>query len=225
MRSYFVSTSGDDQNPGTSEEQPFRTIRHAISKLEAGDVLNLRGGNYVETLKINNLHGSPERPIVIRSFGQEHATIDGCVPQFRSADNDDWEPAQRHDPAALADEFVSSATFAPDEKNRMNRGAFLDREPYTRLITHSRLEDLRATNQTFQSRLPLGDDRPGPRLVDKAGNEIDFKNPWVYMGPGLFFNVNPDSPTVGRVHIRLAHTTHNVSGLADYTGKTDPGKV
>ena len=225
MTDFFVSTSGDDTNPGTSKEKPFRTIAHAISKLKAGDVLNLRGGSYVETLKIKGLHGSPNKAIVIRSFSKEHATIDGCVLQFRSADDKDWEPAQLHDPAAVADEFVSYARFPPDPKNRMNRGAFLDHEPYTRLITHSRLEDLRSENQTFKSRLSLGDPRCGFEVTDKSGNKLGGKNPFVYMGPGLFFNVDRDSPTCGRVHVRLSHTTNNVPGLEDYKGETDPRKL
>jgi hypothetical protein len=108
----------------------------------------------------------------------------------------------------------------------MNRGAFLDHEPYTRLITHSQLKDLRSKNQTFKTHIPRIPPEIGPPLVDKHGALVEgVTNPWVYMGPGLFFNVEPGTPTVGRVHIRLAHTTNNVPGLADYKGETDPGNL
>jgi hypothetical protein len=54
---------------------------------------------------------------------------------------------------------------------------------------------------------------------------MGYRRPWVYMGPGIWYNRDPQSPTAGRVHIRLAHTTNNVPGLADYTGETDPRAV
>lgn len=216
MANFYVSTSGDDSNQG-SEDRPFRTIRKGISTLTPGDVLHLREGNYVALVKIKNLHGSQEKPIVIRSYKKEHATIDGCVLNFRLADNDEWEPALPHDPEAHRDEFVSCAKFDMAPTNRVNRGAFLGREPYTRLITYSRLEDLRAENQTFAHGIPLTDEREGPQLI---GDEEGTKNPWVYMGPGLFFNI-----TTGRVHIRLSHTTNNVAGIADYDGDSDPRKL
>ena len=46
-----------------------------------------------------------------------------------------------------------------------------------------------------------------------------FKRPWVYMGPGLFFD------GAGRIHIRLSHTANNVPGMADYDGGTDPRQL
>jgi hypothetical protein len=220
MANFFVSTSGDDSNDG-SKNSPFLTIAKGISVLTPGDELNLREGNYVELVKIKGLHGSQANPIVIRSCEEEHATIDGSVFNFRLADNNDWKPALPDDPNAHTDEFVSCATFDTDREHRMNRGAFLDREPYTRLITHQRLEDLRAENQTFEGAIPLSDEREGPAVI----NSNDKKNPWVYMGPGLFFNTTSDQVHSGRVHIRLSHTTNNVTGIVDYDGETDPRKL
>ncbi|HEX9942516.1 MAG TPA: right-handed parallel beta-helix repeat-containing protein [Thermoanaerobaculia bacterium] len=219
MANFFVSISGSDANPGTLAK-PFRTIAKGLSVLAAGDVLNLRAGNYVEPVEVKGKNGSQTSPIVIRSHAGEQATLDGSVLQFRQADNDEWEPASLQDPNAHPDEYISRDAFALDSsRDRVNRGAFLDREPYTRLITYSRLEDLRAENQTFD-KLPLDDPRPGPEVTDKAGNGTGFKRPWVYMGPGLFFN-----RATGRVHIRLSHTSNNVSGLADYEGEVDPRKL
>ena len=42
---FYVSPSGSDGNAGTFEE-PWRTLRHAVSQLTAGDTLYLRGGIY-----------------------------------------------------------------------------------------------------------------------------------------------------------------------------------
>lgn len=166
---------------------------------------------------------------MIRSKAGEHASIDSSVLEFRHGNNDDWEPASKHDAKAHPDEFVSRQSFTWDSsKDRLNRGDFLDREPYTRLITYSRVEDLRAKNQTFK-KLSLEDILCGPEVTDAAGNGLGFKRPWVYMGPGVFFNLSasdvPTAKATGKVHIRLSHTTHNVPGLPDYQGENDPRKL
>lgn len=71
----FVSPSGDDSNPGTFE-LPLNTIPAAITKVQAGDTIYLRGGIYSISAKIslskdgaeNNLYHlfaySEERPIL-----------------------------------------------------------------------------------------------------------------------------------------------------------------
>jgi hypothetical protein len=51
MSEYYVSTSGNDDNPGTIA-QPYRTIAKGVSYLQAGDILYLRGGVYVELVDI-----------------------------------------------------------------------------------------------------------------------------------------------------------------------------
>ena len=85
------------------------------------------------------------------------------------------------------DEYISRQAFALDPPvDRVKRGAFVDREPYTRLITCSRIEDLRADNQTFDD-LELDEPRPGPKLTDAAGAEPGRNRPWVYMGPDNYY--------------------------------------
>ena len=219
MPRYFVSPSGNDAHSGKSQREAFRTVSRGIKKLKKGDELNLLEGSYVETLKIENLHGtSPDEPIVIRSFGNQHATIDGYISPFSRGEDCEWKPARLEDPEAVEDEFVSCAVFRINFKDRTNRGAFIEREPYTRLITYSRLEDLRSPNQTFVRPLPEDEtERDGPQVFDEEGNFTTDRVPWVYMGPGLYFNMD-----TGRVHIRLSHTTNNVKGLEDYAGETNP---
>ena len=247
---YFVSPSGNDSNPGTIS-QPFQSISRGVDALmEEGDTLNLREGVYVEHVEIKEKNGVSSNNIVIRSHSGEHAIIDGCVKQFREVDNDDWEEEALFDASmstALPDtsihlvDYVSRDAFGvdrdtdasdeekddEDKDDLVNRGAFLnlDDSTYTRLITYSRLEDLRANNQTFDQIDP-GDERPGPdELVAKGGDKktyvpTGFRRPWVYMGPGIFF----DKKT-RRIHIRLAHTNNNVGGIEDYTGPMDPRKI
>lgn len=224
MINFFVDPLGSDDNPGT-KEKPFRSIAKGISMLRPGRSLNLRQGNYLGPVTIRNLKGLEEFPIVIRSHNGEHATIDGCLPQFNKTDNKDvWERAFLHDSSAHPDEFVSSE-FIPmtSPHDRVNRGAFVDQEPYTRLITYSRLEDLRANNQTFGV-LEEGDSRPGVDETDENGKKTGNRFPFVYMGPGIFFNIDENKQR-GKVHIRLSRTSNNVPGIEDYTGETDPAKL
>jgi hypothetical protein len=239
MATYFVSPFGSAASPGTFEE-PFGTIQQGIDHLmAAGDVLLVRAGNYAEDVRVAGKNGSESAPIVIRPYNREQVTIDGSEPLdvhgmrsgFRVAGNQEWEPASG-DPGAHQHEYVSCRTFPVNgDQDEIRHGAFLDRESHTRLITYSRLEDLRADNQTF-GRLPLDHAMPGEQALDENGDpqtvvresdntntHIPFKRPWVYMGPGIFFD------DTGRIHIRLSHTTNNIPGLADYDGGLDPRQV
>jgi len=221
-----VSLTGSDAAPGTLA-RPFRTIARGISVVQAGDVLSLRGGVYVESVRIAGKHGTAWRPIIIRSYPGERAFIDGSLPQFRALNNDDWEPVP-----ADVDDVVPPHSDEYVSKIRVTgfvRGVFLDRQPYTRLISYSTLEDLRATNETFD-RISGKDSRPGPQVVDCDDDGSNclpatFRYPWVYMGPGIWVDrsVSPETPQP--IHIRLSHTHNNVPGLADYRGKTDPRQI
>jgi hypothetical protein len=248
MTTYVVSASGDDANPGTVDA-PFETITRGLKALAAGDVLAIRGGSYAENVVLERLEGTADAPIHIRPWGREEVTIDGENPKytdgeasrFRIAGNSEWVRAIDDDPAAHPDEYMSRKSFAVvGEQDRVTHGAFVDLERYTRLITYARIEDLRATNQTF-GRLPVSQRPqeeclppcPGHPVVDRFGQPVpvkglngnpvapEFKRPWVYMGPGLLFDHEGDK----RIHIRLSHTENQVTGLADYTGPTDPRQV
>jgi hypothetical protein len=75
VKGYFVSPNGSDSNPGTYT-LPWKTIGHAVSKLRAGDILNIRGGTYREVISIHN-SGSQTHPITVTNYGNETVTIDG----------------------------------------------------------------------------------------------------------------------------------------------------
>jgi hypothetical protein len=231
MTEYYVSNSGNDGNPGTDIEKPFLTINHAVKALNAGDTLFLRHGSYLEQVSIAN-----KKNVVIRSYPGEHACIDGIIRQFSILDYCNWRPALLDDPDAHKEEYISTETFPTTPNNPINRGAFLDVYPYTRLITHMNLNDLRADHETFEQ--ITGDDpREGPKLVveecgsdpgpeceytlgDKRYKPAPYRYPWVYMGPGLWFHRQTH-----KIHIRLSHTHNNVPGIGDYAGETDPNKV
>ena len=51
---YYVSPVGNDNNPGTLAS-PFKTITKATETLESGDVVNIMGGVYRESIIIDNV--------------------------------------------------------------------------------------------------------------------------------------------------------------------------
>lgn len=75
---YVDSVSGNDVNAGTSMEQAFRSVKALEEKtLKGGDKILIKGGTTVNG-KLSFLgEGSEEEPIVIGSYGEGVATIDG----------------------------------------------------------------------------------------------------------------------------------------------------
>jgi nitrous oxidase accessory protein NosD len=63
----YVSTGGDDANPGT-EAQPWRTIQKAMSSATPGTTVNIRGGTYHERLTMN-VQGTPGSYITFQPYG------------------------------------------------------------------------------------------------------------------------------------------------------------
>jgi hypothetical protein len=82
---YYVSTEGDDANPGTLTS-PRKTIQSGISLLVPGDTLWIRGGRYHEEVLISNHSGLPGSEIVISGYPGETVLLDGTIPI-----ESDWE--------------------------------------------------------------------------------------------------------------------------------------
>src|ERR1700723_2213279 len=73
--SFYVSTTGDDSNPGT-ETAPWRTIQHAADNARAGSTVNIRGGVYEELVNISASGNSSDGFITFRSYPGETAILD-----------------------------------------------------------------------------------------------------------------------------------------------------
>jgi hypothetical protein len=77
---YFVSTQGNDANPGTAS-QPFRTITRAYSLASAGTTITVLPGVYTDYQSGWGLHlnknGTAASPITLRSQVRGQAIIDG----------------------------------------------------------------------------------------------------------------------------------------------------
>ena len=74
---YYVSPSGSDAAPGT-QNQPFATVAFAAARLQAGDTLYLRAGNYHETVALRQ-SGTAAAPIAIQAFPGECPTLIGAT--------------------------------------------------------------------------------------------------------------------------------------------------
>lgn len=81
---YYLSTQGDDSNPGTIDE-PFKTLQTAISRMQPGDTLLIRGGvyNYEETpygrystrADIDSMNGNDSEWYTIENYPNEKVTF------------------------------------------------------------------------------------------------------------------------------------------------------
>jgi hypothetical protein len=74
--SYFVSTTGQDANPGT-QAAPWRTIQKAARSATPGSTVNVRGGVYSEMVDVAVSGSSTGGYITFQSFPGETAIIDG----------------------------------------------------------------------------------------------------------------------------------------------------
>ena len=196
----FVDASrGSDTAVGT-KDAPWKTIAHAVRQLQPGDTLCLRGGIYREHVNVQ-LEATAGKPITLRSFPGELATIDGGLPEFQLSPQTAWEPVA----GGAAGEYRSVSTFPEIDGSRGGvtlLGRFAD--SLTPLHGYRYLTDLRSSNEYF-SQIDAG--------KTEAGSGI-------YCGPGVFF----DNETK-RVHVRLSHTRQVALGADNYQGETDPRKL
>jgi Secretion system C-terminal sorting domain/Right handed beta helix region/Chondroitinase B len=76
-RDYYVATSGNDNDGGTID-RPFLTINKAASVAQAGDVVVIKSGTYIQTVNIKPANsGTSTAPITYRAEVAGQAIIDG----------------------------------------------------------------------------------------------------------------------------------------------------
>ena len=73
---FFVSTTGNDANSGTSSA-PWRTIQHAANTVHAGDTVQVMGGVYNESVTIPGSGNATAGYITFESVPGQTATLDG----------------------------------------------------------------------------------------------------------------------------------------------------
>jgi hypothetical protein len=73
---YYVAPGGNDTWPGT-ETQPWASIDHAATIMQAGDTVLIRGGEYHERVE-TRYSGSVGAPITFQAYPGETPTLDGA---------------------------------------------------------------------------------------------------------------------------------------------------
>ncbi len=212
---WFVdATHGDDRHDGT-EQSPWKSLSHALRRLQPGDTLYLRGGVFYEQVVLTK-SGTAEKPITIASYPGELVILDGGLRDFAESPATSWQPFE----GGAEGEFVSTKTFPAADARRIP----------TQFLPGSwepmwGVEDERplALGHFVDSMLPLHGYRFAIDL--RATNEFWIgskkeRDTGLYGGPGLWFNRE-----TGHIHIRLAH--HQLAGLGKnaYRGETDPRKL
>lgn len=65
---YFVTTSGNNGNSGRTEAEAFQTISYGVSKLQPGDTLYVKAGNYGAATFGISKSGTASKPITIEGY-------------------------------------------------------------------------------------------------------------------------------------------------------------
>ena len=73
---YYVSTSGNDENPGTGRRSAFLTLQKAADVMVAGDTCFVSGEIYRETVKLKH-SGTRAKPIVFAAAPRAVVTLSG----------------------------------------------------------------------------------------------------------------------------------------------------
>ena len=74
---YFVSTSGDNNNDGLSPTSAWRNIQYAADHVAAGDTVNILGGVYNELVNIAASGSEAAGYITFQNYAGQAAVIDG----------------------------------------------------------------------------------------------------------------------------------------------------
>jgi hypothetical protein len=145
---FVDAAKGDDKQDG-SQGKPWKTLAHAISNLQPGDTLYLRGGTYYESVVVA-LAGTAEKPITIRAFPGELAILDAGLREFVEDPATAWEPA----PGGTEAEYRSTKAYRAGG----GFGNFADSMiPFHRYMNFA---DLRSRNELYLPELNNRQDDP-----------------------------------------------------------------
>lgn len=172
----YVAPSGSDSGPGT-QQAPFRTIKHALGTLRAGDTLFVRGGSYTENVTGVNVNpGTPSARITVRNYPGERPVIVGLLWLSGASNwtlagiNVTWNPAN-----SSANHMVKITggtdwrmTDAEIWGARSYAGILIAGEPSGWQLDHLYVHDTYASNSTNQDHLVYINARGGPGVVERC---------------------------------------------------------
>jgi hypothetical protein len=174
-KEYYVSPQGDDSSPGTSVQQPLRTINKAAQVAEAGDVVDILAGQYVERIR-PTASGTADAPVTYRKAGSGEVVITTS----KESDGGRWEERFAFKLGAGNDyTVIDGLTFRDAEAwiyvgdyahhntirnctfdgNRMYHGIYINSGSWTQILSCKFLRALPIPEnwESTQSELPLAD--------------------------------------------------------------------
>ena len=118
---YYASISGSDEADGRSPRTAWRTIKHGVAQLRAGDTLIIGEGEYIEPLITMNVDieqsGEPGRPITITAAPRARVVITGGLqPRLSKAPGTEYCSQ-----AAIAIPNVQAAIWETDTQILLQR--------------------------------------------------------------------------------------------------------
>ena len=77
---YFISSVGNDKNDGIARDSAWASVEKVNSTIFAeGDTIQFEGGKIFKgPVKLDNVKGTAEKRLIITTFGEGRATIDGA---------------------------------------------------------------------------------------------------------------------------------------------------
>lgn len=89
---YYVSVSGSDRNSGTKPNKPFRSLQHAVDKMQAGDVCYVMEGVYREAVTFHQ-SGKSEQPLLITNYQGQKVVVSGLdlVTGWKKNEDGAWQ--------------------------------------------------------------------------------------------------------------------------------------
>ena len=75
---FYVATTGNDTNSGTTTNLAWRTVQKAANTLAPGDTALVRGGVYSEAVRVN-VSGNAASRITFQNFPGELPIVDGST--------------------------------------------------------------------------------------------------------------------------------------------------
>ena len=133
QNTYYVATSGNNNNSGKTINAPWRSINYAAQQAKAGDVVLIRGGTYYERIQISN-SGTSEAKIVFKNYADEKPVIDGSTLTFP----DDYQRRGLFEINAARHIRVEGLSAVNATKLSLNGCGFLVNGPNASHITISR---------------------------------------------------------------------------------------
>jgi hypothetical protein len=114
-RNYCVAPAGDDRNPG-SRSHPFKTLAHAATVVQPGDIVHAFSGVYPEGDLLKGLKGTAENPITFMAAPGEKPILDSS--SLVAKDGKEW---QQVDPQVFATEVDFDGGYVAQDGLRMFR--------------------------------------------------------------------------------------------------------